>query len=220
MGRRMSGSRVPRRIAAAAVAILVLTGGSACSSGGADAGSTPTAPSPSPTPTPAPILWANDVCVARDGLMTSVSALGRNLSYDVTSDRSALEQIDRQVRLQVVALGNAADRLGTALQGVPVDFTAANDLVSTVSTAKSDLEEAVAATQQHLDTMMSSDSIVTGVAEAAQALVAARAAFAAGQAMVGALTDAAGTANADLSAAFAAAPACQSASAAPTASSG
>lgn len=197
------------RRALAALALASITVLAGCSSTPAGVDATSASASPTPTPTPAPVLWANDVCIARDGVMTSVSALGRNLSYDVTSDRSALEQIDRQVRLQVVALGNAADRLGTALQAVPVDFQAANDLVVTVTKAKADLEESLAATQQHLDAMMAADSIVTGVSEATQALVSARAAFAAGQALVDTSTDAISGANSELRGAFDAAPACQ-----------
>lgn len=207
--------RTARAVAALALgSVLVLAG---CSSS-TDAGSS-AAPSPSPTPTPTPssVLWANDVCVARDGLGTAVSALGRNLSYDTASSRSALEQIDRQLRLQVVALGHAADTLGSALTDVPVDFQAANDLAVTVTKTKADLGEAVAATQQHLDAMLASDSLVSGIGEAAQAVVAAKAAFAAGQALVGAVTDAASGANTELRAAFDAAPACQG-SASPAAS--
>ena len=191
------------------VLALALAG---CSSGDdASSSAAATSASPSPTPTPASVVWAGEVCVARDGLGTAVSAFGRNLSYDVTSDRSALEQIDRQLRLQVVALGNAADQLVTALQGVPVDFQAANDLVTTVTKARTDLGESLDAARSHLDAMVSSDSILAGAAEAAQALVAAKAAFAAGQALVGATTDAVSGATGELGEAFDAAPQCQDA---------
>ena len=89
-------------------------------------------------------MWADGVCAARDNLNAAVSALGRNLSYDVTSDRSALEQIDRQLRVQVLSVGNALQLLGTELQGVPVDFQAANDFVVTATKAKDDTSEAAA----------------------------------------------------------------------------
>ena len=110
--------------------------------------------------------------MARDNLGAAVSALGRNLSYDVTSDRSALEQIDRQLRVQVLSVGNALQVLGTALQAVPVDFQAANDFVVSATKAKDDTSEAVDQASEHLDAMMSADNIVTGVAEAGKALVA------------------------------------------------
>ncbi len=207
-------TRSPRvRLAVVALAAgTVLAAGTllaGCSSAEPASGPSTTSASPSPSPTPSSVVWANDVCVARDGLGTAVSALGRNLSYDVTSNRSALEQIDRQLRLQVLAVGHNADLLATALKAVPVDFVAANDLVTTVTRSRSDLQESVDAATTHLDAMMASDNVLTGAAEAAQALVAARAAFAAGQTMVGAMTDAASGTNADLRAAFDAAPACQ-----------
>ena len=107
----------PRSAAVVAALALVLTGAlSACGSDDPAASASPsTPPSPSPTPTPAPVIWAGEVCVARDGVTAAVGALGRNLSYDITSDRSALEQIDRQLRIQVLAVGDSLNRLGTAL---------------------------------------------------------------------------------------------------------
>jgi hypothetical protein len=197
-----------RRVVAAAAAILlglaVLTG---C--GSDDASSAASSAAPSPTPTPAPIVWAEGVCAARDNLGAAVSALGRNLSYDVTSDRSALEQIDRQLRVQVLSVGNALQVLGTELQAVPVDFQAANDFVVSATKAKDDTSEAVATAQQHLDAMMSADNLLTGVAEAGKALVAGKAAFEAGTTLVGIVRDGVSDAGGELQAAFDAAPGCQ-----------
>ncbi len=196
-------------------AALVLSG---CSSSD-DATSAAASVSASPSPTvPASVVWAGEVCVARDGVSTAVSALGRNLSYDVASDRSALEQIDRQLRLQVIALGNAADQLVKALQAVPVDFQAANDLVTTVTKARTDLAESLDAARSHLDAMVSSDNLLAGAAEAAQAVIAAKAAFEAGQALVGSVTDAVSGASGELREAFDAAPQCQGAPASASAS--
>jgi hypothetical protein len=149
------------------------------------------------------------VCAARDNLGAAVSALGRNLSYDVTSDRSALEQIDRQLRVQVLSVGNALQVLGTELQAVPVDFQAANDFVVSATKAKDDTSEAVATAQQHLDAMMSADNLLTGVAEAGKALVAGKAAFEAGTTLVGIVRDGVSDAGGELQAAFDAAPGCQ-----------
>lgn len=187
-----------------------------CSSGGEDAatGSAATsapAPSPTPTPTPAPVVWAGQVCVERQNVKAAVAALGRNLSYDVGSERSALDQIDRQVRLQVLAVGDALNGLGAAIADVPVDFVAANDFVVTATKAKDDTAQALDATRGHLDAMVNSSNVLTGVAEAGQALVAGKAAFEAGQALVGVVTDGASTTNAELQAAFDAAPQCQGA---------
>jgi hypothetical protein len=200
-----------RRVAAlAAVAVLAAAGLAGCSSSAdSTAASSSAAASPTPTPTPAPVVWAGSVCVERDNLNAAVSALGRNLSYDITSDRSALEQIDRQLRIQVLSVGNAADGLVAALSDVPVDFQAANDMVVSVTKAKGDAQEAVDAVTTSLDAMVNADSILTGVAEAGKALVAAKAAFQAGQALVGVVSDSATSANTELQAAFDAAPQCQ-----------
>ena len=166
-------------------------------------------PSPSATPTPAPVLWAGEVCVARDNLGAAVSSLGRNLSYDVTSDRSALEQIDRQLRLQVLAVGDAANQLGTVLSGVPADLKEANDFVVSATKAKDDAQEAIAAVQSNLDEMVHSDNVLSGVASAGKALVSAKAAFEAGQALVGIVSDTVSAKGGELSEAFDAAPECQ-----------
>jgi hypothetical protein len=155
------------------------------------------------------VVWADGVCAARDNLNAAVSALGRNLSYDVTSDRSALEQIDRQLRIQVLSVANAAGEVQTAVAAVPVDFQAANDLVVVVDKARTDTTEAVDQVKASLDAMVNADNIVTGVAEAGKALVAGKAAFEAGQALVTSVTDAASTANDEVRAAFDAAPGCQ-----------
>lgn len=197
-----------RGVALTATALLGLAVLAGCSSD--DASSSPSSPAaPSPTPTPAPVVWAEGVCAARDNLNAAVSALGRNLSYDVTSDRSALEQIDRQLRIQVLSVANAAGEVQTAVAAVPVDFQAANDLVVVVDKARTDTTEAVDQVQASLDAMVNAENIVTGVAEAGKALVAGKAAFVAGQALVSSVTDAASTANDEVRAAFDAAPGCQ-----------
>lgn len=199
-----------RRVVAVAAAAIVALSLAAC--GSDDASSAPSsaaAPSPTPTPTPASVVWAGSVCVERDNLAAAVSALGRNLSYDITSDRSALEQIDRQLRIQVLSVGNAANQLVSALQGVPVDFQAANDLVVSVTKAKDDAQEALDAVTTSLDAMVNADSILTAVAEGGKALVGAKAAFEAGSALVGVATDATTTATGELKEAFDAAPQCQ-----------
>lgn len=199
-----------RHVALAAAALLGVAALAGCGSDDAStAASSAAAPSPSPTPTPAPIVWADGVCAARDNLNAAVAALGRNLSYDVTSDRSALEQIDRQLRIQALSVANAAGELQTAVAAVPVDFQAANDLVVVVDKARTDTTEAVDQVKASLDAMLNAENVVAGVAEAGKALVAGKAAFEAGQVLVSSVTDAASTANDELQAAFDAAPGCQ-----------
>jgi hypothetical protein len=202
---------VSRRGIVGAVLLATVVLATGCSSA-EEAGQASPTPSPTPTPTPASVVWAGEVCVARDNLTAAVGALGRNLSYDVTSDRSALEQIDRQLRVQVLSVADAANGVGTALTAAPVDFVAANDLVVSVTKVKDDAAEAVDAATASLDAMMSADDILTGVAEAGKALVAAKAAFEAGQALVTTVADATSTATGELQEAFDAAPQCQDAS--------
>jgi hypothetical protein len=203
------------RLATSIVVPLALAAALAgCSSGPA---SLAASPSPTPTPTPSSVVWAGQVCVERDNLKAAVSALGRNLSYDVTSDKSAIEQMDTQLRLQVLSVANAADQLGAALSGVPVDFQAANDLVVTATKAKEDTTDAVNQVKSSLDAAVNADSIVTGIAEAGRALVSAKAAFEAGKTLLTTITDATSSANAQLQEAFDAAPQCQE-SASPAAS--
>lgn len=199
--------RLAAVVAAVALSLAPLAG---CSSGdvGSASGSAAASPSPTPTPTPTEVVWAGEVCVARDNVSAAVSALGRNLSYDVTSDRSALEQIDRQLRVQILSVGDALNKLGEALSGVPVDFAAANDLVVNVTKAKTDATEAIDQVKASLDAMLAADNILAGVAEAGTALVAAKAAFEAGQALLTVLSDATSSANDELQAAFDAAPEC------------
>jgi len=200
-----------RGAAAAAAVLAAVAMLSGCGSDEASSSASVSAsPSPSPTPTPAPVVWAGEVCVARDGVSAAIGALGRNLSYDVSSDRSALEQIDRQLRIQVLAVGDSLSRLGTALQGVPVDFQAANAFVVDATKAKDDTTEALEATRTNLDAMVNADSVVSGVAAAGAALVSAKAAFEAGSALVTVVSDGISTKGGELQAAFDAAPQCQS----------
>ena len=196
------------------IALVPVLALAACGSDSASDASSSAAASPTPSPTPSSVVWAGAVCVERDNLKAAVSALGRNLSYDITSDRSALEQIDRQLRVQVLSVGNAANGLVTALQGVPVDFQAANDLVVSVTKAKGDAQEALDAVTTSLDAMVNADSILTAVAEGGKALVGAKAAFEAGSALVSVSTNAITTARGELKEAFDAAPECQGAASA------
>ena len=92
----------------------------------------PVAPSAAASPTISPsaasnadaVAWIGQVCTDMARVKTSVGALGGNLSYDITADRSALDQIQRQLTLQLLALGDAADALQKTLTQVPIDFIA------------------------------------------------------------------------------------------------
>lgn len=197
-----------RRVVVAGACAALILAVSACGSSD-DASPTTASPTPTPTPTPASVVWAGDVCVEMDRVKTSVAALGRNLSYDVTADRSALEQIQRQLTIQVLALGDAADALQSTLVEVPVDFVAANDMVVSLTKTGGDTKEAANAVGTHLQAATAADNVLGAAAEVGQALVAAKAAFEAGQSFVAAIGDATSTTNAQLREAFDAAPQCQ-----------
>jgi hypothetical protein len=142
---------------------------------------------------------------------TSVGALGRNLSFDVSADRSVLDQIQRQLTIQVLALGDAADALQATLKQVPVDFVAANDLVVTLQTSGTDTKDAVDQVGEHLKAATEANDLISAAAQVGQAVLAGKAAAEAGQVFVTAIVDATSTANAQLSAAFDAAPECAAA---------
>lgn len=199
-------------LASAAVALVVLVAGCSSSS---DSESSSAAPSPSPsvsaTGTGAEaIAWAGQVCTDMDRVKTSVGALGSNLSYDITADRSALDQIQRQLTIQVLALGDAASALQTTLTKVPVDFVAANDLVVVLQKSGTDTREAANQVGEHLKAATEAGNVLSAAAEVAQAFVAAKAAFEAGQAFVSEIGSATSSANTELRAAFDAAPQCAS----------
>lgn len=200
-----------RRIVVGITVAVLMTVTAACSSS-SDASSSSSAPTPSASAasTATAVEWAGDVCSQMQRVKTSVSALGKNLSYDITADRSAIEQIQRQLTIQVLALGDAADALQTSLAQVPIDFVAANDMVVALTKSGTDTKDAANQVGQHLQAATEAGNVLSAAAEVGQALVAAKATFEAGQAYVTAIVDATSTTNAELRAAFDAAPECQS----------
>lgn len=211
----MMTSRRARALAAAlTVATLALTGCSSSSSEGTSA----TAAEPTPTPTPTSVIWAGQVCTDFDNVKAGVSALGRNLNYDVTSDRSALDQIDRQLRIQVLAIADGVDRLLQTLTQVPADFGAAAQFANDVTKSGTDAKAAAQEVLARLDAAKSADNVIAAGKEILAALVAAKAAFQAGQTFVTTITDATSSANSELREAFDAAPECQDATASPSVS--
>lgn len=197
--------------AAAAVALMVLAAG--CSSSGDSSSSAAASPSPSMSATGSSadaVAWAGEVCTQMDRVKTSVGALGGNLSYDMTADRSTLEQIQRQLTLQVLALGDAASALQSSLSKVPVDFVAANDMIVALQKTGADTKDAANQVGEHLKAATEAGNVLAAAAEVGQAFVAAKAAFEAGQAFVSEIGSATSTANTELRAAFDAAPQCAS----------
>lgn len=176
---------------------------------------TGTAPTPTSTLPPPPTLeelqvaWAGDVCVARDRLTESVTSLGQNLEFDLGLDASLLDQLDRQLRLQVLGVASAANDLGTVLVTVPVDPVDANDWLVSFTAAQEELQGAVDTTTGHLDAMTSADGLADGLTEGLAAVSAGVEAFEAGKALLTTAQDTYEQAQEEFAPAFAAAPQCQ-----------
>ena len=197
-------------VAGAVVVLMLVTAGCSSSSDAESSASASVAPTPtaSSSSNEEAVAWAGQVCTDMARVKTSVSALGGNLSYDISADKSALEQIQRQLTIQVLALGDAADALQTTLTQVPVDFLAANDMVVALTKSGTDTKDAANQVGEHLKAATDAGNLLSAAAEVGQALVAAKATFEAGQAFVTAIGDATSTTNAGLRAAFDAAPEC------------
>lgn len=199
--------------AALTVATLALAG---CSS--SSDGTSATSAEPTPTPTPSSVIWAGQVCTDFANVRAGVAALGRNLNYDVSSDQSALDQIDRQLRIQVLAIADGVDRMLKTLAQVPADFGAAAQFANDVAKSGADAKAAAQEVIARLDAARSADNVIAAGKEILAAIVAAKAAFQAGQTFVSTITDATSSANSELREAFDAAPECQDATASPAAS--
>jgi hypothetical protein len=199
----------------------------ACSSddevSGAEGSASPGSPSSAPAESSpaAPSLeeqqieWAGRVCISRDRLTEQVTSLGQNLEFDLGLDASVLDQLDRQLRLQVLRVGSAANDLGTVLVTAPVDPADANDWLLSFTKAQEELQSAVDTTTGHLDAMTSADGLADGLSEGLAAVSAGVAAFEAGKALVSTAQDTYVQAREEFAPAFAAAPQCQSDALAP-----
>lgn len=172
-------------------------------------------PMPAETVPPPPSLeeqqveWAGRVCVARDRLTDRVATLGRNLDFDLGLDGSLLDQLDRQLRLQVLTVASAANDLGAVLVTVPVDPVDANDWLVAFTDAREDLQRAVDVTTGHLDAMTSADGLADGLSEGLAALSSGVEVFEAGKSLVTTAQDTYEQARVEFAPAFAAAPKCQ-----------
>lgn len=181
------------------------------------AGTTDVPATPIETLPPPPSLeelqveWAGRVCVARDRLTESVTSLGQNLEFDLGLDASVLDQLDRQLRLQVLGVASAANDLGTVLVTVPVDPVDANDWLVSFTEGQEELQAAVDTTTGHLDAMTSADGLADGLSEGLAAVSAGVEAFEAGKALLETAQDTYDQAREEFAPAFAAAPQCQGA---------
>lgn len=165
-------------------------------------------PAPSgPTLEEQRIVWAGDVCVARDRLRGTVTSLGSDL--DVQVGPGMLDDLDRQVRLQLLSVGSAANDLGSVLMTAPVEATEVNDWVVTLQEPQERLQSAIDDTRGHLDAMTGASSVLEGVGEAGSVITSGAAAVGAGQDLLDAVQQVYADAETRFGPAFAAAPECR-----------
>lgn len=198
-------------LALTAMVVALIAAG--CSSGEvADVAST-TPPamvaSPSPTPTPGIVLWAGQVCVARDAVIGAVIVLGKNLSFDPGSGLSASDQFQTQLNGQMGGINAAMENLGTVLGEVPVDYVEASALVSTLNASGDLVIKGRDETMRQLNAVSQAGDPLTMAAALVQAGIAAKATFDAGQVFVSELNSGTDSTRGELGKAFAASPLCQ-----------
>jgi hypothetical protein len=195
--------------------VLVLSRGDANEgTASASAGSSAEASEPTPSPTPSGptledqrIAWAGDVCVARDRLRGTVTSLGSDL--DVQVGPGMLDDLDRQVRLQLLSVGAAASDLAGIVTEAPVEVTEVNDWAETITEPQQRLQASIDATRGHLDAMAGASGVLEGVGEAGSVITSGAAAVAAGQELLDALQQVYADAESRFAPAFAAAPECE-----------
>lgn len=165
-------------------------------------------PTPTPTPTPEIVLWAGDVCVARDGFIDSVIAVASSLEYDPTQPGTVGEQFQRQIEGQFGTIEAEASAMGTALGGIPVDYIEAAAAVSQLQGNLDSLIVAKDAAQTHITAAQQAGDPLTAGVEWLRAAGAAKAAYDVGVESIDSLQMLTGATEGDVGDAFATAPQC------------
>ena len=201
-----------RRAVGGAILALVAVTAVGCGSdsgGAATPSASPTPTTPTPTPTPEIILWAGQVCVARDALLASVTDLVTNLSYDPAKPGSVGEQFQAEAQSHLDEVNAASEGLGAALGGVPLDYVEAAAALSKIQEKVTVLNRAKDEALGHVSAAQQAGDPVSGGVEWLQAAVAAKATFDAGMDTLNALSAAKDATNGDVGDAFATAPECR-----------
>lgn len=173
-------------------------------------GATPAASPTGPTMEELQIEWADEFCRSRQTLTDAVTGLGSNLDWEFGTDTSVLDQLDQQIRWQVLAIGSAANDLVMLLTQAPVDPAQANDWVLGVAEPAQRAQDSVDEVTTRLDAMLSADGFLDGIGKAGEVITSGADAVTAGQEMLTAVQQASDQAQAEFAPAFAAAPSCQS----------
>ncbi|MEY3732865.1 MAG: hypothetical protein RL347_224 [Actinomycetota bacterium] len=165
-------------------------------------------PTPTPTPTPAIILWASDVCAARDGLISSVVEVAGSLEYDPKDPSSIGEQFQQQIPGQLDGVDAAASGLGAALGGIPLDYV---DVAVAIPLLQERLTALGAAKDEalgHVDAARGAGNPIGAGVEWLQAAASAKATYDAALLVKDSVDELVASADGDIREAFATAPGC------------
>lgn len=172
--------------------------------------STSRPPTPTPTPTPEIVLWAGDVCAARDAFLASVVEVASSLEYDPNDPASIGEQFQQQIPGQLDGVDAAANDLGTALGAIPVDYIEAAAVIPLLQQRIDNLTVAKDEAMGHVGAAQSAGDPVSAGIEWLRAAAAAKATYDAGVLVKESLGELAGSADGDIRDAFATSPRCAS----------
>lgn len=167
-------------------------------------------PTPTPTPTPEIVLWAGEVCAARDAFLTSVVDVAGSLEYDPNDPASVGEQFQQQIPGQLDGVDAAADDLGVALGGIPVDYIEAASVIPLLQERIDTLTTAKDQAMGHVGSAQSAGDPVSAGLEWLRAAAAAKATYDAGLLVRDSLGELVGSTDGDIRDAFATAPRCAS----------
>ena len=167
-------------------------------------------PTPTPTPTPEIVLWAGEVCAARDAFLASVVDVAGSLEYDPNDPASIGEQFQQQIPGQLDGVDAAANDLGAALGGIPVDYVEAAAVIPLLQERIDTLTMAKDQAMGHVGSAQSAGDPVSAGLEWLRAAAAAKATYDAGLLVKDSLGDLVGSADGDIRDAFATAPRCGS----------
>ncbi len=167
-------------------------------------------PTPTPTPTPEIVLWAGEVCAARDAFLASVVDVAGSLEYDPNDPASVGEQFQQQIPGQLDGVDAAADDLGAALGGIPVDYIEAASVIPLLQERIDTLASAKDQAMGHVGSAQSAGDPVSAGLEWLRAAAAAKATYDAGLLVKDSLGELVGSTDGDIRDAFATAPRCAS----------
>ena len=167
-------------------------------------------PTPTPTPTPEIVLWAGEVCAARDAFLASVVDVAGSLEYDPNDPASIGEQFQQQIPGQLDGVDAAANDLGAALGEIPVDYIEAASVIPLLQERIDTLTRAKDEAMGHVGSAQSAGDPVSAGLEWLRAAAAAKATYDAGLLVKDSLGELVGSTDGDIRDAFATAPRCAS----------